>query len=170
MKDVLSRFQILDENQLIAPGSCAVCGTHRGKFIDFGSSLEFYGAIYFCVTCLTDAASQLDFHSPQEWKKLTAQHDYAVAANKQLTEEIEAYKNVVDSLASIGGITGFAAPSFTVAPESSEVVPGADQEADGDESNSDEEQSGSPEQIDESGRSDVQRDDSLDTLLADLDI
>lgn len=51
-----SRFQLLP-SPLVAPGKCACCGTVTRPVVDFAMTIEFYGAVYFCETCITEAAS-----------------------------------------------------------------------------------------------------------------
>ena len=44
------------------PSQCAVCHTHaKGvtRFIDFGSDIDFYGAIVICELCVVNAAESL---------------------------------------------------------------------------------------------------------------
>lgn len=50
-----SRFQLLP-SPVVAPGKCAVCGVAEGPVVDFGMTIQFYGAVLFCVTCMTEAA------------------------------------------------------------------------------------------------------------------
>lgn len=50
-----SRFKLL-ERPFAHPGKCAVCGATSREVIDFDLNLEDYGAVYFCVQCLTQVA------------------------------------------------------------------------------------------------------------------
>lgn len=62
MVNQLSRFQVVPHNRLVAPGKCVVCGSISGDFIDFGFTLDFYGAVYFCKdNCFREAAGQLGY-------------------------------------------------------------------------------------------------------------
>lgn len=49
------RFKFL-ERPAVAPGKCAVCGSVERPVIDFGFDVDYYGTVYICVTCLTEAA------------------------------------------------------------------------------------------------------------------
>lgn len=51
-----SRFQLL-ETPLTAPGKCMVCGSVDRPVVDFGADIQFYGAVYFCGTCICEAAA-----------------------------------------------------------------------------------------------------------------
>ena len=57
MTDLLpsSRFRLLDK-PTINPGKCAVCGGVETPVIDFGATVQFYGAVMICTTCLAEAA------------------------------------------------------------------------------------------------------------------
>lgn len=53
-----SRFRILDI-PIKKPGVCALCGDAGGdgrQFVDFGKTVEWYGVVYFCTACVTEAA------------------------------------------------------------------------------------------------------------------
>ena len=45
---------------LVSPGKCACCGAVDRPVVDFDMTIEFYGAVLFCVTCLTEAATVID--------------------------------------------------------------------------------------------------------------
>lgn len=64
----LSRFQLLPSPVAI-PGKCAVCGTSTRPVVDFGMTLEFYGAVYLCETCLTEAARAIGMVSISEYNE-----------------------------------------------------------------------------------------------------
>lgn len=51
------------------PGKCTICGSVGGdgrKFVDFGLDLEFYGVVYFCTLCFTNALNELGWLSPEQ--------------------------------------------------------------------------------------------------------
>ena len=63
-----SRFTILD-SPIKKPGVCALCTSPGGdgrQFVDFGKSVEWYGVVYFCTFCISEAARLLGFVSPDE--------------------------------------------------------------------------------------------------------
>jgi len=51
-----SRFQLLP-SPVTHPGKCAVCGAVNRPVVDFGANVDFYGALYFCESCLAEAAT-----------------------------------------------------------------------------------------------------------------
>jgi hypothetical protein len=64
-----SRFTILD-SPVKKPGVCALCGDSGGdgrQFVDFGKSVEWYGVVYFCTVCVTEAATLLGFGRKSDW-------------------------------------------------------------------------------------------------------
>lgn len=53
-----SRFRVLNVAAL-SPGVCALCGSSGGdgrQFVDFGKTMDWYGVVYFCTFCVTEAA------------------------------------------------------------------------------------------------------------------
>lgn len=70
--DPTSRVKVID-TPIAAPGVCALCGTAGGdglKFIDFGKQLDWYGAVYFCETCITEVSVALGFIPVATFDKL----------------------------------------------------------------------------------------------------
>ena len=53
-----SRFQ-LTEVPLVSPGKCAVCGSATKPVVDFGMTIQFYGAVLMCVECLSEASARI---------------------------------------------------------------------------------------------------------------
>lgn len=51
---VNGRFKVTDR-PTVFPGKCAVCGTVERPVVDFGMTLDYYGAVLLCVECLTSA-------------------------------------------------------------------------------------------------------------------
>jgi hypothetical protein len=170
----LGRFQVLEHNQLIAPGKCAGCGgfTNR-RFIDFGLELDFYGVVYLCLeTCFTEVANQIGFASPDQVESLKARiesyrgHTEILQGKLAKLEAIESaiqhYSSVID-------------PNLYLATGNSGVVPegsgneGAKAEGHPD-SGSDDGKQGSSESSNESGSTDVRHDDSLDEFAKQFDI
>ena len=54
-----SRFQLLPL-PVVSPGKCACCGAPDRPVVDFGMTIQFYGAVLLCVTCMTEAAAVID--------------------------------------------------------------------------------------------------------------
>lgn len=55
LSDINGRFQILPR-PVALPGNCCVCGAVNKPVLDFGLSLDWYGAVYICVEDLQAAA------------------------------------------------------------------------------------------------------------------
>ena len=54
-----SRFQIV-ERPFASPGKCAGCGCVDRPVVDTRVDIEFYGVIYFCLSCLEEIATTID--------------------------------------------------------------------------------------------------------------
>lgn len=54
----LSRFKPLDHLPL-SPGVCLICSGGVGPFIDTSRQLDFEGAVYVCLGCVSEMAAQL---------------------------------------------------------------------------------------------------------------
>lgn len=67
----LARFQLLS-SPLVIPGKCAVCGSPSRPVVDFGMTLEFYGAVYLCVVCLTEAGRVINMVTAEEFTQAEA--------------------------------------------------------------------------------------------------
>jgi hypothetical protein len=52
----VGRFQLLPA-PLMLPGVCACCGAGNKPVIDFGLQLEWHGAVYLCIDCITEAGT-----------------------------------------------------------------------------------------------------------------
>jgi hypothetical protein len=87
-----SRFRITD-NANLAPGVCALCGSAGGdgrQFIDFGKTMDWYGAVYFCTWCIGEAAKLLGLVSSRSLEILTATYENLHAAHEGLKFESKA--------------------------------------------------------------------------------
>jgi hypothetical protein len=49
------------ERPMAAPAKCVVCGAVDRPVVDFGMSLDFYGAILFCVDCMGSIAYAIGY-------------------------------------------------------------------------------------------------------------
>lgn len=55
LSEINGRFQILNRPMAL-PAKCCVCGAVNKPVLDFGLSLDWYGAVYICVEDLQAAA------------------------------------------------------------------------------------------------------------------
>lgn len=77
-----SRFKVCDVAAL-KPGVCALCGSAGGdgrQFVDFGKTMDWYGVVYFCTFCVSEAAKLLGFGLKSNW----------ISAEQYLQDEISA--------------------------------------------------------------------------------
>lgn len=54
----MSKYRVIDVPD-VSPGKCANCGASKNdgrRYIDFGLHVDWYGAVFLCTSCLTDAA------------------------------------------------------------------------------------------------------------------
>lgn len=104
-----SRIQILDFPQA-APGHCAICGYAGGienddrKFVDWGFSLDFFGAVIICTTCVQTIANALGFLSVVQSEDLLASSFAMVNQVAELEEENGNLRSAIGSL----GLVSFA--------------------------------------------------------------
>lgn len=156
----LSRFQIINPNQMQAPGKCAVCGKFStGTYIDFGMELDFYGVVYICVEdCFQELANLQEYYSPGQHKMLMAELQDKRDELNDAYDKIEAYENALDGLRRAGYVTSVGSSDVVDAEQSVEVEGPDDQKSDATES-------GSVESSDESGHSDLLHDDSIKAIL-----
>lgn len=59
LADINGRFQVLNR-PMANPGKCCVCGAVNKPVVDFGLSLDWYGAVYICVEDMKAAARILN--------------------------------------------------------------------------------------------------------------
>jgi hypothetical protein len=102
-----SRVQVIDV-PLLAPGSCVLCGTVGGdgrKFLDFGKSIKWYGAVYFCTECFREFAEGAGFipvatfdKLHNEFRELQVKFDQMQAKYKPVADVLEQFSsnNVAD--------------------------------------------------------------------------
>lgn len=161
----VGRFQVLEHNQLIAPGKCAGCGGFTGRrFIDFGLELDYYGVVYLCLeTCFTEVANQIGFLSPVQG----AERNMTIRNQKEFIEalqsELKALENVKDAMASYLGIDPHLAADFGNSGTVPEVSGNEGTQAEGrTDSEPEAGQSGSTESPNVDGSTGIRHDDSLD--------
>lgn len=95
-----SRFSIHD-NPNVAPGFCCVCkhpGGDGRKFVDFGMQLDWFGAVYFCTYCFTEAAQAFGFVSLDKHVELQNAHTVLLLAQHNLEAAFEEHKHASRTL------------------------------------------------------------------------
>ena len=53
------RFKLTDK-PMVSPAKCACCGAVDRPVVDFDMTIQFYGAVLLCVSCLGNAAQLID--------------------------------------------------------------------------------------------------------------
>lgn len=56
--EINGRFKFI-EPPFPLPGKCAVCGNARRPVVDFGATVDYYGAVLICEACIIQAFSLL---------------------------------------------------------------------------------------------------------------
>ncbi len=164
----LCKFQVVKDNQLIAPGKCAGCGKISGDFVDIGLELDFYGVVYICVSCMVEVANQLQYYSPVQQKIIRDSNVKLREINAKLREKLEKSNAALAAFAELNRDRNPVAsdPESTDYPERPAIpepvvtdVPSDEPEPEGEDELT--------QFINEQGLGVVQRDDSLDTFLGD---
>lgn len=70
---------------LVAPGKCACCGAVDRPVVDFDFTIQFYGAVLLCETCLAEAARVIDMVPGSELD--TVERGATQSFNIQLSEK-----------------------------------------------------------------------------------
>ncbi len=97
------KVQVRDIGSLQAPGTCALCGSGNCEegYVDTGVWVDYFGNVYYCITCMEQITSVLGHLTKAEAQQLTDTSNELLAANRALTEENEAlrvYKSKFDDL------------------------------------------------------------------------
>jgi hypothetical protein len=84
----LGLIQLLSAPSVL-PNKCAVCGYSNSgssadrQYVDFGLSIDWYGAVYFCTACMTNIAEVLGYITPEKAEELYGRVN---SANLTITE------------------------------------------------------------------------------------
>lgn len=97
LSQINGRFKVLD-GPVALPGKCAVCGGVKGKFVDFGLDLDFYGAVIFCVPCIVAAAEVVDLIPGSKYRELEDQYALAIANITEAESIINGYADRYNTL------------------------------------------------------------------------
>lgn len=92
-----SLIRILD-NPVVAPAKCVVCGSAGNadrKFIDFGFSFDWYGAVYFCTICFTEIAEKCNFIESKTYETLLERNQELKGALDKADRRIESLNDTL---------------------------------------------------------------------------
>lgn len=97
---VNSRVKILDV-PVMAPGVCALCGSATKPVVDFGKSLDWYGAVYFCVEdCLREISEAMGYIPVAKFEELHDEYRKSQIAYAQLLKKYESVSNALSDVLS----------------------------------------------------------------------
>jgi hypothetical protein len=99
-----SRFKLLDRPMAI-PGKCVICGAVDRPVVDINWSIDYYGVVYFCISCLTEVATVIgmvdgklledaELDSTRQFYKYLAKHELRVISNGQYDSWVNAVSNL----------------------------------------------------------------------------
>lgn len=83
------------------PCTCIVCSKPANgetQFLDFGASLDWYGAIIICIECAREVAQVIDYHPVAQVQSLETQVRSLTTLNRGLHEENDKLHATLDSL------------------------------------------------------------------------
>lgn len=98
---VNGRFKVHDR-PVAAPGCCSVCGSVERPVVDFGTSVDFYGAVVICTDCIREAAEAVAYYngeSASEKTQAASPIDYLDA--EAINEYVRMASSVTDRLSRI---------------------------------------------------------------------
>lgn len=93
----LDRFILIPEERLMAPGCCMVCNSITGDFIDFLFDQDFYGAVYFCISCIKQAGLKIGLVPINILESMQKEMNSLIATLKQKDITIKEMKDANDS-------------------------------------------------------------------------
>lgn len=102
-----SKFSLLD-TPVALPNYCVVCRSGKDdgrKYLDFGFNFDWYGAIYICGLCLSEAVSFLGWIKPEDHAKLVEAYKIAIGKYDELEVENVKLRSGLESLSFLGAST-----------------------------------------------------------------
>lgn len=167
----MGRFKIIYGNPPVLPNKCAVCGTCSAdeSYIDFGLDLDFYGTVYICLSnCFVEAANSIEYYSPAQHRVALERVELFRKENNRLKDIVEAYRNVMGNLSNINTSHLISIDPDLLQPKPVQESESIDLQSPTDNTESENSEPRSIEQTNEQRSTDVQRDDSLDSLLDEI--
>jgi hypothetical protein len=83
--------------QLPPPGKCASCGDTDRDCVDFGITIDYYGAVLICTLCLRSAAAEwpnvISLIDTGMYQELSQEYDKLYAENQAIPNMIEEVRN-----------------------------------------------------------------------------
>lgn len=78
---------------LVSPGKCACCGAVNRPVVDFDMTIQFYGAVLLCITCLAEASRLIDMvpvvelHTAEQYANQSLSSQLAKLGMRTITDE-----------------------------------------------------------------------------------
>ena len=95
-------FQLV-ETPAALPGSCYLCGSgDKSPYIDWGVSIEFYGALYTCTECTGAVASLLGWVPREVHDAVIHTNDELISRNLDLEIENRELRMAIEHLSNAG--------------------------------------------------------------------
>lgn len=98
--DPSARMQLRSRGELVAPGTCMVCGsgTRDEGYVDLNVFIEYVGTAYLCFLCVQQAAEIIGMFTPAE---VQSQQDLIAELSEKnvaYEEELANVRPVMDSV------------------------------------------------------------------------
>lgn len=122
-----SKIQILDVPRM-NPGKCVLCGASDGEdrqYVDIGVTIEWYGVVYFCTFCFTEALNIIGSLSKEQADALEAELEAARKRILEFTAKERALDDAIGYLRNSGLFDHASGSSATYFPS---VYPSIDQD------------------------------------------
>ena len=83
-------FHVIPAGLLPNPGTCSVCGSNQRDCLDWGITVEYFGAVLICVECCHDLTTvpELNFVSGQAVGEMLAENLRLTAREKEMESAI----------------------------------------------------------------------------------
>lgn len=100
-----TKFKVLNRGSLLAPACCSSCGNGDSEryYVDFGLFIDYFGQVYFCNICISDAAENIGLLNDTEIEFLknqvkTSADELAELNNRYEAEhaELEHFRSLFD--------------------------------------------------------------------------
>jgi hypothetical protein len=90
-------FKYVPVGLLPMPGTCATCGSNQRGCVDFGITVEYFGALLICESCIIDITNveQLGLMTRKEAAAIVEQNDLFVLRDREMVSAREDLRNAL---------------------------------------------------------------------------
>jgi len=102
-------FKYIPVGLLPLPGTCATCGSNQRGCVDFGITVEYFGALLICESCIVDITNvdELGLMTKKEAASIIEQNDLLVLRDREMVQAREELRNALVAAAnSLDGRVG----------------------------------------------------------------